>query len=55
MGRKTLWLQHVFNRLSVYYRGSQSYGIKTTSVQTLIKKVDLTQIGSWVLFVIFVF
>ena len=31
MGRKPRWLQNVFNRLRVYYRGSRGYGIKTTS------------------------
>ena len=29
--KKRRWLQHVFNSLSVYYRGSRSYGMKTTS------------------------
>ena len=33
MGRKPRWLQHVFNRLPVYYRGSRNYGIKTTSTE----------------------
>ena len=31
MDRKPRWLQHVFNRLPVYYRSSRSHGIKTTS------------------------